>query len=183
MWLDKPTVEDRKPWVPVFRTRPGQTIEVILIGSPRRLFTHFYRRRTYPCTQHGCVLCKRHLPKRLYCWYPAAEQNGRTGLLELTALSEASLIQQMEPYTHEPSGVARVTRPRGRRNQPCIVEWRQASPSDLTRYERKSEDWCEEALLRLWDLPRSSGDLTNGTYALHIASIIEARIAAGDAES
>jgi hypothetical protein len=183
MWLDKPAVDDSAPWVPVFRPRPGCTIEVILIGEARRLFTHYHSRRTFPCTQVHCPLCRLHCSKRVYAWYPAADTTGRIGLLELTALAEGSLLQQMEPVTDEPSGVARVTRPRGRRNQPLIVEWRRANLTDQSRHKRKDQSWTEEALLRLWNLPVPHGELCNGEWALHVAEIIESRIQQGSPAS
>jgi hypothetical protein len=176
MWLTKSETQQARPWVEVVRPRPGQTVRVMIVGEPLRLFIHFHRRRTWPCTLVHCPLCKQHVSRRIYSYYPAVKPCGTRVLLELTALGEESLLKEMEEVTTEPSGIASVSRPGGRRNQPVKVEWVPGDPEKAKKHGRLGTSWTQSALFRLWDLPEPSDDLCNGEHAEHLAKVIASRV-------
>lgn len=164
MWLNAPPKTETEPIIPLHRVRTGRSLKVDLTGDPLRCFVHFASNRSWPCTGHKCTLCERGVGRRCYAYYPCVDKFGAVAILELTSLTEASLIKQMGPAVDTPIGTVVVTRPRGRRNLPCTIEWSpEINIKKSARYPLDHSE-LERTLMRIWKLPLRNGQLEEREY-------------------
>lgn len=164
MWLDKPPETTKAGTIPLLRARAGGRVEATLTGDPLRCFVHYAAGRSWPCTNHNCVLCKKSIARRCYAYYPVQGRTNNVGILELTANVEASLKSQMEPFSHVPCGSVILTRPPGRRNTPCSIEWMEPEENGKTGGRTLNEKELKAALMRIWNLPEMNGELEEREY-------------------
>ncbi|KKL60834.1 hypothetical protein LCGC14_2201340 [marine sediment metagenome] len=183
MWLDKPPQDDNPALTPLLRPKSGQQIVVELTGDPLRVFVHYAAGRSWPCTGFSCTLCKRQIAKRFYAYYPCRGNRGGLGIVELTALAEAQLTKQMEPFSDFPCGTIKVSRPAGKKNMPCKVEWfppdkyKQTAGSShennkQTGCRTPTEEELKESLMRIWNLPSMNGETEEREYLSKLNEII-----------
>lgn len=183
MWLEQPQKELPKSAIPLLRAASGKTVEANLTGRPMRLYVHFAKQRSWPCTGTGCGLCGKGIARRYYAYYPVAGQEGNVGMIELTAQAEDALIKLMEPNITEPSGRISLHRPGGRRNMPCTVDWsskeiyRQTGGGKekvhkQTASNTLSEKELKDALMRIWKLPIFNGTLSEREYLTKLNRVI-----------
>jgi inactivated superfamily I helicase len=181
VWLDTPQPMEQDRSVPILRPQPGRSIQGELAGECLRCFIHWHKGRTWPCTGSGCELCKRETSRRVYSFYPVRGKNGQAGIIEMTALAEAQLLEQMSPHTQVPSGTITISRPPGKRNASCHVDWKPATePSQPFMHTIDQKKWMEDALCRLWKLPRRNGEQTEEERTERLNQSIRKSLETGD---
>lgn len=172
MWLKDPPPLDTRPKIDLIRPKPGTSVEAQLIGEPLRCFVHYIAGRSWPCTGHGCTLCKRKIGRRCYAYYPVASGQNTVAILELTAQAESSLISQMAPFSDVPCGVIRVYRPSGKRNNPCSVKWTEPTNNKDRRCPQLNQETLQKTLMKIWQLPEPDGKLEENEYLTLLNEVI-----------
>lgn len=164
MWLKSPDQSEAEPIIPLKRAKFNQPVGGELTGNPLRCFVHYAAGRSWPCTGHKCCLCKRGIGKRCYAYYPIMGKKGGVAILELTSLAEASLIKQMGPATDTPHGKVTVSRPPGRRNLPCDVQWTESENNKKSGGYPMDHSELAATLMRIWKLPSRNGQQEEKEY-------------------
>jgi len=176
MWLESPPPSDEKDMIPLLRAKTGSSVAATLTGHPLRCFVHFAAGHSWPCTNFHCVLCSKGISKRCYAYYPVSGREGGQAILELTAQVEASLIKQMSPVNQVPCGHVVLTRPAGRRNLPCSIKWRETDKLLQTGGQPLTQNKLEDALMRIWKLPRRNESMKEIEYLAQLNEAIRLRI-------
>jgi hypothetical protein len=178
VWIDRESEGPAGSFVPLIRPGAGKRIRVYLTGEPARVYVHYFNRRSLPCVGPGCGLCKLGTSRRLYTYWPCVSESGTPAILELTALTEAMLLEQMHQVTHEPRGRVDAYRPPGKNNNPVEVNWEdRPSPASKTGRPLDLSD-VREALCKLWQIPVETDELQNGEYNKALVASILSKIAA-----
>ena len=178
MWLEKPMTDAGDPITPLLRCKSGGSIRANLNGPPLRCYVHYAASRSWPCTGPGCSLCKRAIGKRCYAYYPVIGQNGTVAILELTALTENSLITQMEPNTDYPQGEIYIKRANGKRNNPCTIAWKEQTNHIDRGGRHMDEEELKRCLMRIWQLPSPNGELSEKEYLKKLNEVIRLKTTA-----
>jgi hypothetical protein len=180
MWvLDTPKPRDTG-YLPILRPAPGHRILVALAGTPRRLFVHWHRRRTWPCVGEDCVICAKHVSKRLVSFWPVYSLQGSPAVLELSQRDDGLLVEQLGPLVERPRGFVTIARPRGRRNAPCEVVFGESANGEPGPAGRMPREQLERAVLALWQLPARNGEATEAEWLAKLANLIRDRLQEGD---
>jgi hypothetical protein len=173
MFTITPPTMDKPQFIPIIRPRPGTSAKVLITGEVRWTMTHYYAKRTWPCTLYSCSLCARSIPRRLYAFLPALLPNHTPAILQLTAQSYNQLEKQFRPFADVPTGVAVVRRSGKAKNSPLQVTW--AEPNEECQDLAKSAPPIdvEAEMMRIWGLPRRNGNTVCAEYYRHVAELIK----------
>ena len=104
-----------------------------------------------------CPLCKKGHSKRYYAYYPIQSGKGTTAVIELTASSEATLVDFLKQMPEMSIPVLTVKREAGRKNNPVIVsvDYRHVSREEFVSFAGKTidKDLIKRTLCKLWNMP------------------------------
>jgi hypothetical protein len=183
MWIDQHTTTETADFIPLLRPKPGKSVIAFLVGPPLRLFLHYWCKKSWPCVPPNCPLCARRASRRLYSYYPTVSPRGNPAVLELTPVSEAALLRQLQEHSDEPTGVVKVTRPSGRRNMPCEVQWRPLADTDPVPRPPSDPMFLVKTLCRMWKLECPDGDPTSADWIAELTLELSGKIAEQESNS
>lgn len=170
----------------VLRAKAGTPIVGMIAGQPVRCLTHYYRKRTLPCVMSShreCPLCTKGLSKRYYAYYPIQSGRGTTAVIELTASSEAVLVDFLKQMPPMSIPVLTVKREPGKRNNPIqvSVDYRHCSHEELVSFGSKTvdKDLIKRTLCKLWNMPDWDAGCDENEYSETAAAYLTDILAEG----
>ena len=163
----------------ILRAKAGSPIVGMIAGLPVRCLTHYFRKKTVPCVMSShreCPLCTKGLSKRYYAYYPLQSGKGSLAVIELTASSEAALVDFLKNQPPMSLPVLTVKRQAGRKNNPLIVnvDFKHCSHEEMAAFGSKTvdKDIVKRTLCRLWSMPEWSPGMNEDEYGNLAASYL-----------
>jgi hypothetical protein len=124
------------------------------------------------------------LSKRYYAYYPLQSGKGTTAVVELTASSEAVLVDFLKQQPKMSVPLLTVKRQPGRKNNPIqvSVDFKHLSYEEMAAFGSKmiDKDMIKRTLCKLWSMPEWSTGMNEEEYgnlaASFLTELVEERV-------
>lgn len=170
---ERPT-EQPSTFVPLIRVRNGTPTTLLITGDRRWTFTHFAKRRTWPCIGPGCPWCRLHFSRRLYAYYPCLSKDRKPAILELTALAASELEKQHQSFRDDPIGIVTLQRVSKSKNATLQVLWKEATEPLQEEARQAEKPDVEASMMKIWQLPSCTEHTDQEEYQLAVRTVLEA---------
>lgn len=149
---------------PADRPLRGIVIQEDLLGCN----THFWTKRTVPCTDKGCPACAAAMPSRWHAYVAAIDPaNHVIFLFEATAKAALAFEQYRDTYKTLRGCHFSASRPKRQKNAAVQI---MTKPADLNRFTLPPPIDLKKALSVIWQLPASALETPiaeHGTPTIH----------------
>lgn len=188
MFHSEPQTSPKQKHLTIVRVKAGRPITGLVCGAPLRTFTHWYRQKSRPCLMEPevtCPLCEAGLGKRPYVYYPIQDSKGSVVVVELTAVAEEQIRDQIKCDPDDSWIYLTVSRTGGKRNAPlhCEIDFKSGSSNVKENPIRRliQPEQIQRSLCILWGLPEWTEGETIEHYEPRVRRFLE-QLVAGHAE-